>query len=126
MIHSRFTMKERIRSFGFAFNGLKILFREEQNSRIHIIAMILTILAGIYFGISIIEWIIVLFAIGLVITMEIVNTSIENIADYITPEKCKTIKKIKDLGAAGVLVSSLTALAIGIIIFIPKLLSRLF
>ena len=87
--------------------------------------MLLTIAAGIYFNISMIEWIVVLFAIGLVISMEILNTSIENIADYISPEKRLSIKKIKDLAAAGVLVSSFTALAIGFIIFIPKLILKI-
>lgn len=121
----KFILRNRIRSFGYAFNGLKILFREEHNSRIHIVAMLLTIAAGIYFNISMIEWIVVLFAIGLVISMEILNTSIENIADYISPEKRLSIKKIKDLAAAGVLVSSFTALAIGFIIFIPKLILKI-
>ena len=68
------------------------------------------------------EWIGVIFSIGLVFSLEIINSSIENIADFISPEKHKMIKKIKDLSASGVLISAITALIIGLIIFIPKIL----
>ena len=61
-------------------------------------------------------------AIGLVITSEIINSAIENISDFISPEKHDLIKKIKDLSAAGVLISAITAFVIGLIIFIPKLI----
>jgi len=116
----RFSILNRIKSFGFAFNGLKILIKEEHNSRIHLIAAILVVLAGFYFRVSIQEWLAITFAIGFVIVLEIINSAIENISDFISPEKNDSIKKIKDLAAAGVLMSALTALVIGCIIFIPK------
>ena len=120
MKSERFSISKRIKSFGFAFNGLKILIQEEHNARIHIIAAISVILAGFYFQLSSLEWLAIFFAIGLVISLEIINSAIENIADFISPEKNDSIKKIKDLSAAGVLISALTALTIGLIIFIPK------
>jgi len=116
----KFSISNRIRSFGFAFNGLKILIKEEHNSRIHLIAAILIVLAGFYFQISMMEWLAITFAIGFVIVLEIINSAIENISDFISPEKNDSIKKIKDLAAAGVLISALTALVIGFIVFIPK------
>jgi diacylglycerol kinase len=116
----RFSITKRIKSFGFAFNGLKILILEEHNSRVHLIAAILVIIAGFYFQISILEWLAIILSIGFVITLEIINSAIENISDFISPEKHNSIKKIKDLSAAGVLISALTALVIGLIIFIPK------
>jgi len=116
----RFSITKRIKSFGFAFNGLKILILEEHNSRVHLIAAILVIIAGFYFQISILEWLAIILSIGFVITLEIINSAIENISDFISPEKHNSIKKIKDLSAAGVLISALTALIIGLIIFIPK------
>ena len=116
-----FSIKKRIKSFGFAFNGLKILFQEEHNARIHLVAAIGVVVAGFLFNISGFEWIALTVAIGFVISIEIINTTIENIADFISPERNESIKKIKDLAAAAVLISALTALAIGLIIFIPKI-----
>jgi len=122
MPNENFTLYKRLRSFGFAFNGLKILFREEHNARIHLLAAVVVIIAGFCFHISILEWMAVVLAIGLVITMEIINSAIENMADFVSPERHEKIKKIKDLAAAGVLVSAITALIIGMIIFVPKIL----
>jgi len=121
MKSKKFSISKRIKSFGFALNGLKILIQEEHNARIHIIAAISVILAGFYFQLSSLEWLAIFFAIGLVISLEIINSAIENIADFISPKKNDAIKKIKDLSAAGVLISALTALTIGFIIFIPKI-----
>lgn len=126
MMQYKFSFRERLRSFAFAFNGVKILVREEHNSRIHFVSALCVIIAGVFFKISALEWILILFAIGLVIILEIVNSSIENIADFISEEKHDSIKKIKDLSAAGVLISSLTSLAIGLIIFLPKFLGKFF
>lgn len=122
MNQHRFSLSKRLKSFSHAFNGLKILIKEEHNARIHMFATIVVVMAGFVFKISVNEWFAVLFAIGFVITVEIINTAIENMADIVSPEKDKRIKKIKDLSAAAVLISALTALVIGLIIFIPKLL----
>src|ERR1043165_9855769 len=120
MKQQKFSLKSRISSFGYAFNGLKLLIQEEPNAKIHFIVAIAVVVAGFYFKISFLEWIALVFAIGLVITLEIINTSIENMADFISPEKNEMIKKIKDLSAAGVLVSVTTAIIIGLIVFLPK------
>ena len=120
MKQQKFSLKSRISSFGYAFNGLKLLIQEEPNAKIHFIVAIAVVVAGFYFKISFLEWIALVFAIGLVITLEIINTSIENMADFISPEKNEMIKKIKDLSAAGVLVSVITAIIIGLIVFLPK------
>lgn len=112
---------KRLKSFAYAFNGLKILLKEEVNARIHFFAASVVFLAGWYVQLSTIEWCCIVLAIGLVISFEIINSSIENIADFISPEKHDMIKKIKDLAAASVLISALTAFIIGIIIFLPKL-----
>jgi diacylglycerol kinase (ATP) len=123
MKQQNFSIKKRIRSFGYALNGLKILVREEHNARIHLFATICVVVAGIALKISETEWIAVVFAIGLVIALEAINSSIENIADFVSPEKHNWIKKIKDLSAAGVLIGSIAAAVVGFIIFIPKILS---
>jgi len=122
MKKSKFSIQSRISSFRFAFNGLRILTTEEHNSRIHIFMAIQAIMIGSILHLSATEWMAIVFAIGFVITTEILNTAIENIADFVSPERNQHIKKIKDLAAASVLVSTLTSIAIGLIIFIPKLI----
>lgn len=122
MKQERFSIRKRTKSVGFAFNGLKILIREEHNSRIHLIAAISVVIAGFYLKISTFEWIAIIFAIGLVVALEIINSAIEHIANFVSLEKHDTIKKIKDLSAAGVLVTAITALIIGLIVFIPKII----
>lgn len=118
MDQNKFSILKRLKSFIYAFNGLKILFREEHNSRIHLIAAIAVIIAGIIFELNIFEWIAIVFSIGLVITTEIINTVVEKTADFISPDKNEKIKKIKDLSAAAVLVSVITAVSIGLLVFI--------
>lgn len=118
----KFSIRKRIKSFSFAFNGLKILITEEHNSRIHLVAAICVVIASIVFKVSALEWIAVIVAIGFVFALEIVNSAIESMADFVSPEKNEKIKKIKDLSAAGVLISAITALIIGIIVFLPKIL----
>jgi diacylglycerol kinase len=122
MKNQKFSISRRLKSFRYAFNGLKILLKEEHNARIHLMAAIVVVIAGVFFETSTSEWIAIIFAIGFVISAEIINSSIENIADFISPEKHEKIKKIKDLAAAGVLISAVTALIIGMIIFLPKIL----
>lgn len=114
--------KKLINSFKFAINGLKILFKEEQNSRIHLFATVCVIISGVILRISNLEWTAIMFAIGFVFSAEIFNTAVENIADFISPEKNIKIKRIKDLSAAAVLISAITALIIGLLIFIPKII----
>src|SRR5690606_41843014 len=77
-------------------------------------------------GLSAYEWTAIVFAIGLVLVSEIWNTAIEHMADFMTQECNPRIKRIKDLGAAGVLLSALFAVAVGLIVFLPKLSALLF
>jgi len=122
MKQKRFSIQKRLQSIHFALHGLKILIRDEHNARIHLIAAIVVLISGILFRISVTDWIAIIFAIGLVLAIEIINTTIERIADFISPEKQEAIKKIKDLSAASVLIAAITALIIGLFVFIPKIL----
>jgi len=122
MQYQKFSIKKRLASFKYAFNGLKILVLEEHNARIHLAAAICVILLGLFFNISALEWIAVSLVIGFVIACEAINSAIENLADFVSPEKNEFIKKAKDLSAAGVLVSAITAVIIGFLIFLPKIL----
>jgi undecaprenol kinase/diacylglycerol kinase (ATP) len=117
-----FSLRRRIKSFAFAISGIKILFIEEHNSWIHSILAIGAIGLGLYCDISIVEWMFIIFAIGFVFVTEIINTAIENIGDFISPQKHESLKRIKDLAAASVLVSAIATFIIALLIFIPKLI----
>jgi len=121
MKQERFSIQTRLTSFGYAFNGLKILIKEEHNSRIHIMAVTCVLIAGFFFKLSALEWIAIVFAIGLVMALELFNSAIENLSDFVSPDRHDQIKKIKDLSAAGVLIGAITAVIIGLIVFVPKI-----
>lgn len=110
------------KSFSCAFDGLKYAFKYEQNILVHTLATILVIIAGIFFKISITEWLVLALIIGLVIATELINTSIEATIDLVTKETHPLAKIAKDTAAAAVLVFGLTAIVIGCIIFVPKIL----
>ncbi len=121
MKETKFSFAKRLKSFSYAFNGLKILLKEEQNSRIHTVGAILAIILSFVLKISLLEWMAIIFAIGIVFIIELVNTAIEHIANFISPEKNIQIKIIKDLAAAAVLISAIIAIIIGSIVFLPKI-----
>jgi len=123
MKQEKFSLRTRLKSFTYAFNGLKILIVEEHNARIHLFAAICVVIAGFVLKISSAEWIAITLAIGFVIALESINSAIENMADFISPEKNEQIKKIKDLSAGAVLVGAMTAFVIGLIVFVPKVLA---
>ena len=111
--------QKKIESFGYALKGLQIAWKEEHNFRFEIVCAIITILLGIFLHLSQIEFIVVLFMIGFVLTTEALNTALEELCDKFQPTHDTHIAKIKDLAAAAVLISVLTALAVGITIFTP-------
>lgn len=122
MSEQKFSIRSRIRSFRFAIAGLRSVWAEEHNARVHVVAAILVVAAGFWFDVSSTEWMSLVFAIGFVITTEIVNTALEKLADVVEPNIDPRIKLVKDLSAAAVLMSVITAVVIGLIVFLPKLL----
>ncbi|MBN9352213.1 MAG: diacylglycerol kinase family protein [Chitinophagaceae bacterium] len=125
MEKQRFSIFKALNSFKYACNGLKVLFQEENNAKVHLLITVMVIVLSFLFGLNTYEWIAIVFSIGFVIATEIINSAIEDICNFIHPGKDDGIKKIKDLSAAAVFVSALTALAIGLIIFVPKILNWL-
>ena len=83
----------------------------------------MAVVLGLLLEITKTEWLILCLTIALVISLEIVNSAIEGLADFITQEKNESIKRIKDLSAAAVLVSAMASIIIGIIIFVPKIVA---
>lgn len=122
MKNDGFTLRKRLKSFKFAFNGIRLLITREHNAWIHCFAAICVIIAGFAFDISTTEWIAVTFAIGTVLAAEAVNSSIEAIADLVSPEYNEAIKRTKDLAAGAVLILAISAAIVGLIIFVPKIM----
>lgn len=118
-------IKDRIRSFGYAFEGIAELFRNTQNARIHACVTIIVIAAGIWLQPSAMEWCLLSLCIGGVLAAEAINSSIESLADKVSPEKDPLIKKSKDLAAGGVLLMTFAAVATGLVIFIPLLIRKI-
>jgi diacylglycerol kinase len=110
------------RSFSFAFDGIVQVIRGQRNFRIHLVFALIVIISGYLFSISTTEWCIVLFTIGLVLSMEVFNTAVEKLVDFISPGFHPMAGKIKDIAAGGVLITAIAAILIGLIIFIPKII----
>jgi diacylglycerol kinase len=115
-----------IRSFRFAGIGIYSLFRHENNARIHLIVAILVVICGILVHLTGLEWCVIVIQIALVWAAEGINTSIEKLADVVSPQYHPTIKIVKDLAAAAVLILSISAIIVGSIILVPKLFDLIF
>jgi len=122
----KFSLKSRLGSFRFAFNGLRSLLIYEHNSRIHLVAAILVTIAAILLKVSLSEWAILAVVTGIVFLTELLNSAIETLSDLIEPRYSEIIRKAKDYSAAAVLISALIALVAGCLIFIPKILFVVF
>ncbi|UOQ93773.1 diacylglycerol kinase family protein [Halobacillus shinanisalinarum] len=106
----------------FAINGLKEVFLRERNFRIHLLIAGLACLMGVWLLISWIEWAILITIIALVLTLEVINSSIERVIDYLAPEQHPLARIIKDMAAAAVLIAAIASILIGMCIFLPKML----
>ena len=111
--------KFSILSFKYAFEGLIAALKEEPKLNIHLGFGLVVLLAGFWFQISKIDWLIIISMIGLVISVELTNTAIEAVVDSFTDEQHPGAKLAKDISAAAVLVAALASTIIGIMIFIP-------
>ncbi len=121
MKSKKFSLRKRIQSFGYAFNGLKIMFSEEHNFWIHLFFTCLVLVFVLLFRFSLVEYGLLAIAIGMVFAAELFNSALENLSDHLSPGQNDKIKKVKDLSAAAVLVSAITALVIGCVVLLPKL-----
>jgi diacylglycerol kinase (ATP) len=116
-----FSLAARGKSFIHAFRGITFFFSSEHNSVLHLAGTILVITLVLIFPVSNTEAALLTLAIGFVWAAEIFNTCIEKIMDFISAERKPQIKYIKDLAAAAVLVSAITAAITGLLVFIPKI-----
>ena len=109
-------------SFRNALIGIKTAYKSQKNLRVHIFIGFLVIIFGVFLKVSIVEWLILLITILVVVITEMFNTALEFTVDLFSTEYSRQAKKAKDVSAAGVLITAVFAILIGIIIFLPKLL----
>jgi len=112
----------RLKSVFFAVKGAVKLITTEHSIMVQFSIGILMTIAGFYCNITTTEWLFQTMAIGFVMSIEGLNTAIEKIADFIHPNFHEKIGFIKDIAAGAVLFAAFTAIAIGLIIYIPKFL----
>ena len=115
----------RLRSFGHAFRGLKVLLQTQQNARIHVAATVMVVAAGALFAISPAEWALVALAVASVWAAEALNTAIEFLVDLASPEFHPLAAKAKDVAAGAVLVAAIGSLVVGVLVFGPYVLKLL-
>jgi diacylglycerol kinase len=109
-------------SFKNAFNGIWVAISTQNNIRIHFFVASILLITAVYMQISMSDVLVLVLTISLVITAEMINTALEFLSDAVTLESNPLIKNAKDVSAGAVLLSSIFAIIIGFIIFIPKLI----
>lgn len=115
----------RSRSFGCALRGIATLVRTQPNARIHLLAAIAVVIAGIWCRLSLVEWALITIAIAGVLVSEALNTAVELVVDLASPELHPLARQAKDVAAGGVLLAAMASVAIGIFVFGPRL-ARIF
>ena len=103
--------------------GIYILFKEENSFFFYGLWLIVLIVIGVIFNLSILDWILIIIAFTLTVVTEILNTSIENLADHISLQYNTKLKKVKDLSAAATLVMLIFSLIIDLLVFIPAIIN---
>ncbi len=111
---------KRLKGCGYALKGAWLLLRSEASIQVQAVIAILMTFAGFYFNISTTEWMFQIISIGLVMSIEGINTAAEEIADFVHPDFHNKIGFIKDVAAGAVFFAAVTAVIIGCIIYIPK------
>ncbi len=109
-------------SFRNALIGIKVAFKSQKNLRLHIVIGFFVIIIGVFLKVSIIEWLILLLTILFVVISEMFNTALEFTVDLFSTDYSKQAKNAKDVSAAGVLITAIFSIIIGVIILLPKLL----
>ncbi len=118
-------MKKLLQSFGYAIAGMFTVLKEQRNMRIHLLAIIVVTAAGFFFSLTAIEWSVIALTIGLVISAEMMNTSIEILVDLISPKQNEKAGKIKDIAAGSVLATAIIAVIVAVYIFGNKIFNLL-
>ncbi len=111
-----------ITSFKYAFRGLRDALRVETNLRIHLLVAVTAVVLAGYLRFNFFEWIILTLTISFVFSLELINTTLETLTDIVSPEIKEKARIAKDVSAASVMIAALTAIIIGALLYLPKIL----
>ncbi|MCR9183039.1 MAG: diacylglycerol kinase family protein [Flavobacteriaceae bacterium] len=114
-------INNRISGIKYATRGAWLLLKKEESIQVQVFVSFVVLGAGFYFDITATEWMFQLFAIGLVLSIEGINTAIEEIANFVHPDYHYKIGLIKDISAGAVFLAAITAVSIAAIIYYPYL-----
>jgi diacylglycerol kinase (ATP) len=112
----------RIKSIKFAIKGFFLLLTTENAIISQVFFALIFIGLGFYFDISKVDWALQTLAIGLVLSIESLNTAVEKVCDFIHPDHHQKIGFIKDVASGAVTFAALTAFVIGLLIYLPFIL----
>jgi diacylglycerol kinase (ATP) len=118
-VNEPFSIKSRLRSFGFAFTGVFTLLREQHNARLHLLATVAVVVLALVLDVGRGDWLALLLTVALVWLAEALNSALEYLCDAAVPEQNDLIRKAKDVAAGGVLICSGVAVVVGAIVFLP-------
>ena len=116
-------MKRFFKSFTYAVHGIWSGVTDQLNLKVQIGVAVIVIGACFFYAIEPFEWCLILFCIGLVLGLEMMNSAIESLVDLVTLERKPLAGKIKDIAAGAVLIASVISVIIGVIIFRKYVLS---
>lgn len=116
-------MIDFIKSFQYAFRGVQFAW-SGRNFRVQSGAALVVVALGLWFQISRTEWLVLVLIISLVLSMEIINSAMEELVNFVSPEFHPLAGKIKDLAAGAVLLLSLASIVIGLTVFYPYLMGH--
>lgn len=121
MVPIKEASSRRILSFKYALTGIITALKEEPNLKFHFLAALVVFAASYLLNISRTDWMIVIFLIGFVISLELTNTAVEAVVDAFTDKEHPRAKFAKDISAGAVLIAAIISAVLGIIIFLPYL-----
>lgn len=119
------TFKRLRMSFYYAGNGIRYVYKTQQNMRIHLTIGLIAVILGFVFQISVPEWLALAIVIGFVLILEVINTAVETLVDLYTNEYNELAKISKDTAAAAVLLMAMVSIVVGVIIFLPKIIAAI-
>lgn len=117
--------RRHLRSFKYALRGILHATANEPNFRIQLAIVLVSVIAGFFYHIQLLEWVALVVVGGMLLSAELVNTAIEEFIDHLIHEHHEGARVIKDLSAAYVLTTAICALAVFLLVFVPKILASI-
>jgi diacylglycerol kinase len=110
-------LSNRLKSFGHAFRGIRTLLTTQPHAKLHLLATIIVVTAGVRVGLRRWEWVAIILCIGMVWMAEALNTALEFLADEVSLEQRERIGKAKDVAAGSVLIVATLSVVVALLVF---------